>query len=799
MLWNYVKEELIRLPRKLRLVQRVPPSVADRYGSYRLVAAGVGIALIAVWLAVPATRPVVSTAIWLAAFGAILAGIHAHRPPRRGDWLIFAAGFGITLLANPFKSLPEALLPIPAPVLGAIFGTTGSALQVIGLMRLLRRHATSDRWRAIDSAVVIAATLFLSWFVIIAPALERGLRSQMPVGMLLGYVVVVVVFLELALRLVVSGGHRQPAFWLFLAGMVSALASQVALMYLDAQNAYVPWGIADLGWQTGAIFWGLAALHPSMRRIADSPPAGRLQMSWIRLVVICAAALVPNAILIANAVGANPSQRGDIAHVGIGSAIVFTLVTFRLAGALRELGRSMQDRERLEHELRDQALHDALTGLPNRTLFIQEVEAALRADPHGVAVLYCDVDDFKSVNDTLGHGAGDELLVAVARRLRGSLRASDLAARLGGDEFGILLRDLPEPAAALATTERILATFNDPFELSGHRNYVGTSVGVALGSGKTDVSDILRNADVAMYLAKRQGKGRYEIYRPSLDAEVMDRVSLRASLEEAIRGGELEVHYQPIVELSTERPIALEALVRWNHKERGLILPAEFLPVAQATGLIVPLGRWVLNEACRQMADWTRRGVTSGVSLAVNLSPAQVRHPSILDDIRDALESSGLPPHLLTLEVTEGVIADVRQATHILEEIRSIGVRIAIDDFGSGSSALSSLGTFPVDHLKIDRSFVEVIGRSARQTALTETVLRIAASLQLGTAAEGIDSREQAQALRALGCVLGQGLLFGAPGTAVTTEAYLARRPRRPSKASAHRNARRSRAVAPAS
>jgi len=427
--------------------------------------------------------------------------------------------------------------------------------------------------------------------------------------------------------------------------------------------------------------------------------------------------------------------------------------------------RDIGERKALERQLIFQALHDPLTGLANRTLFADRVEHAVlrsRRRRGTVAVLSLDLDDFKRVNDVHGHGAGDRLLVAVAARIAQVLRSGDTVARLGGDEFAVLLEDLDNADAARLLAERVNEAMGEPFDLGGVEVFVSASLGVALGRGaEIDPEGLLSNADAAMYVAKANGKRRAEMFDPSMHREVRDRLVLEAELRLAIGRNEFEVHYQPVWATDTRRMVGVEALVRWRHPRRGLLAPAHFIAAAEATGLIVPIGRIVLREACRQIAAWDRAGGPSaGLSVAVNLSPRQLREADLVETIAGALAESGLRAERLNLEITEAVLVDDSPAmAELLREIKALGVRISIDDFGTGYSSLSYLRRLPIDTLKIAKPFVDVVTNGAKDEALAQAIVSLARSLQLEVVAEGVEQESQLAILVGMGCELGQGYL----------------------------------------
>jgi diguanylate cyclase len=415
----------------------------------------------------------------------------------------------------------------------------------------------------------------------------------------------------------------------------------------------------------------------------------------------------------------------------------------------------------------EQALRDALTRLPNRRLFQDRVGHALaRAQRHpGVlAVMFIDLDGFKDVNDSLGHAAGDQLLVDVAERLRASLRPADTAARLGGDEFAVLVEDLGHPDEALAVADRLLAALAVPFAIRGKELVIGASVGIAHNVTGMDVDSLLRNADVAMYTAKNSGRGRHELYAHEMGDAVIRRIELEHDLHQAAENDELLLHYQPLVSLATGRITGFEALLRWQHPVHGLLSPAAFMELAEESGAIVSMGSWVLRTACAQARAWHDRYPHHPFTLSVNLSPSQLFEPGIVDDVVAALRDTGFPPSNLVLELTEGImLKEGPETIDRLETLKSLGVQLAIDDFGTGYSSLSYLRRLPVDILKIDKLFVDGIANRDTDSAFASAIIKMADTLHLETVAEGVEDDEQVQKLRELGCLSAQGFHFAKP------------------------------------
>ena len=439
--------------------------------------------------------------------------------------------------------------------------------------------------------------------------------------------------------------------------------------------------------------------------------------------------------------------------------------------------RDITDRKTLEDELRRRAFHDALTGLANRSLFEDRLAQALaRARRHDqpIAVLFLDLDDFKTINDSLGHSSGDELLRAVATRIADVARITDTAARLGGDEFAVLLELAGDKQDAERVARRLLDELSPPIVVGDRELRVGASIGVAVSDGVLTVDEILRNADTAMYAAKEAGKGTVRVFETGMHKRVLDRLELSGELQRAIETGEMVLDYQPIVDIDNGRMVGCEALVRWAHPVRGRLAPSEFIDLAEDTGLIVPLGAWVLDTACVQAARWQRAFPGLDLTVSVNVSTRQLRDLSFPSAVADAVRNHSLEPGLLTLEITESLLPDdSERIITFLSNLKSVGVRVAVDDFGTGYSALSRLQAYPVDILKIDRTFIAGIERDASKAQLVRGIVNLADSLHIRVVAEGIERRDQLNRLRRMGSPLGQGFLFSPPVSPEAIEGLL--------------------------
>src|SRR6266511_1477412 len=443
--------------------------------------------------------------------------------------------------------------------------------------------------------------------------------------------------------------------------------------------------------------------------------------------------------------------------------------TYQEGPAVQVVARDISARKEAEERLLHEAFHDPLTDLANRALFLEHlklaVERAKRPKGYLFAVLFLDLDRFKNINDSLGHTIGDQLLRAVARRLEKCLRQIDIVARFGGDEFAVLLDGIEDSSDAVRVAERIQRELRTPLSLGGHEVFISASIGIALSGRRYEhTEEIVRDADTAMYRAKALGKARHEIFDTEMHARAVAVLQLETDLRRAIERKEFCIHYQPIVSLADDKLHGFEALVRWRHPDRGLIAPKEFIAVAEETGAIVPLGRWVLREACRQMSQWHQRfPVAEGLILSVNMSGKQFAQPDLFQQVQRILGETGFNPRRLQLEITESaVIENTATVTAMLMQLRSLGIKLSMDDFGTGYSSLSYLHRFPIDTLKIDRSFISNQAE-AGETGIVRTIIMLARDLGMNVVAEGVETCEQLSYLRSLDCELGQGYYFSHP------------------------------------
>lgn len=470
------------------------------------------------------------------------------------------------------------------------------------------------------------------------------------------------------------------------------------------------------------------------------------------------------------------SRDGDVIPVEIRASRMDTSSTAKATVVIRDVS----ERARSEERMWRLAHFDELSGLPNRLLFRQLLEQALRDAGRSrkpVAVLFIDLDRFKRINDTLGHDTGDDVLREVTARLRDCLRDSDIISRFGGDEFVALMRDIDDADDSRAAAKRILASVADPYSIDGEDYHLSASIGISTFPGDSaDAAALLRNAEMAMYRAKDQGKNNFQFHSPQMNARSFEHVVLERLLRRAVELDEFLLHYQPQLEVSTGRVVGAEALLRWNHPGMGMMQPGKFIPLAEETGLIVPIGRIALTRACLQAKAWQDAGA-SGFRISVNLSPRQFAQQELVADVRNILEDTGLPPHTLELEITESMVMDnPERAASVLHELRDLGLMLAIDDFGTGYSSLGYLKRFPVNTLKVDRSFIKDLPDGPDDAAITHAVIAMGRSLRLTVVAEGVETVEQAEFLRLHGCDLMQGYLLGRPVPAPEMARYLEER-----------------------
>lgn len=709
-------------------------------------------------------------------------------------WVFVANVVSLGLFGNhgaPNDSWVNFLYLLPYPcLLGA-------------LLALPRARRVRSEWRkfAFDAAVVLVGGGLAAWHLVVVPTLSGG---GTPLGRFFdaaypaGDIAVGFGLISAVLRRPPDGRRAALLLGGIAVYLVSDLANQLVTQQVGIMG--VQWSDVTFMLAYCVMAWAcvryaqLPATEPAQRTSdgARTPDDTRGLAQPFSVLPYASLALCDALLL----VEAFKHPRAPWAALAAGTAVLMVLVALRQATAVRENARLVgaefaSEREALEAQLIHQAFHDPLTGLANRALFIDRVAHALtRCTRSGqtLAVLFLDLDNFKMVNDSLGHAAGDTLLIAAAVRLVACVRTSDTVARLGGDEFALLIEDATADMSATTAAERITTALREPFAIEGKEVFVSASVGIAVSGdepGKSPAdgtaADLLRNADMAMYTAKSRGKARYETFERRMHWEALDRLELEGDLRRAVEREELVLLYQPIVELRTGAIVGAEALLRWHHPRRGVLYPSQFVPIAEETGLIVPIGAWVLKQACQRALTWEEQA-RAGLffTLTVNVSGHQLQHPELLTSVREALATSELSASALVLEITESALM---HHTHTMLErltaLKAVGVRLAIDDFGVGYSSLSYLQRFPLDILKIAKPFVDDVGGDSvmgvvPQPALARAIIALSRTLGLQTIAEGVEVRGQVDALLALGCELGQGYYFAKPLTAEALSAAIA-------------------------
>jgi diguanylate cyclase (GGDEF)-like protein len=689
--------------------------------------------------------------VGIASVIAVLVGVRRNRPPRRTLWYWFAGGLGTWVLGDITWAVYQFVLHrTPFPSLADVFYLSAYPPLVAGLWLLLRRHGR-DVAGLIDACIAASGAGLLFWVFVMRPVAEAADVPLVQRLCSLAYPCADVLLLVLLARLLAGRAARTASFWLLVGGMTLMFVTDVAYSLVSTYDI-LGGGFLELGWLLSYVCLAAAALHPSMRGLDEPSEAAETALSRHRLGVLAVSSLIAPGLLLLQ--GAVRDSGIDWFAIGAVSVVVFLLVLVRVAGLIGKV----QDQA---DQLSELVMRDDLTGLPNRRFLEEMIRDELDAGSTP-QVAFIDLDDFKRINDGLGHAIGDQLLTAVGKRLGGVLRPGDVVARLGGDEFAVLMPDTSTLAADAMVSE-LAAALQEPVFAGDQHLLVQASIGVADATGTRDPFELLRRADVAMYAAK-EDKTRQQRFRTELDQRASAHAQLGAQLREALDQGQFQLVYQPIVALPHGQIVGVEALIRWHHPTLGFMSPADFIPVAEQNGQIVELGAWILLEACSQGATWLATlGEAAPGKVSVNVSARQLAEPDFPEVVAAVLAATGFPANRLAIEVTETAVFGGGRAIEALDAVHELGVRIALDDFGTGHSSLGLLQTCPVDILKVDKSFVDDITKAGRHSVIATALINVSDGLNLDAIAEGVETAEQAQELYRLGYRFAQGYHFGRP------------------------------------
>jgi len=707
----------------------------------------------------------------------------------------------------------------PFPSIADAFYLAYYLFLLIGVFLLPDQPSTREEKinNVLDVAIVMVAAILGFWNFLFGPIVyaNAGL-SPLELAIVLGYPVGDLVLIWALLRIIYKRPDQQnevPAF-LLAGSIVITIISDCIYSYQVLLDTYVSGGVLDVGWRATMLLAGLAgvsritALH-SVKSSVKSP-------RWFEIFIGIGKRLAPYfsyfwligayLLLIQSSLVPLPM---NFLLLSLGVGLIICLVLLRqiimlfenkklntelqqtmgklqiqaaeLERANQELQSEVEERIIVEQELTYDSLHDAMTGLPNRVLFLdrlgQAIEYCKRRTESTFAVLFIDIDRFKVINDSLGHLTGDQLLISVGKRMRSCLRSSDTVSRFGGDEFAVLLEITGDKNSALVVAEKLQQAIKLPFKLDGHELHITASIGIIMNTGGYDLpEDVLRDADIAMYQAKASGKARFEIFDIMMRSQAFSRLEMEQQLRTALESREFQLYYQPIISLKSNQLVSFEALIRWQHPKRGLLLPGEFLSIAEASGLILSIESWVLNEACAQLKRWHENYPGfQHVSVNVNVSSRQFSQPNFVRDVIRALHGNDLKPESLKLEITENVlISNYSAANEVFKQLRELGIQLQIDDFGSGYSSLGYLQHFPISAVKIDKSFIDGMGKDRKGTELIRAIVSMTRELGMEAIAEGIETDEQLCELKSLLCTFGQGFFLSRPLDKESAEKVLA-------------------------
>jgi diguanylate cyclase (GGDEF)-like protein len=725
------------------------------------------------------------TVVGLGSVVALFAGPRWHRAEPRRPWQLLASAsvvFLIGALLRPWAVEQSG----PSSLLADAFTVPGYLLMILALAGMLRARGAVERQAIIDGLIVCVGAALLSILLLAIPAASIAQRPAMVSALAGLYPLFDVALLMLVVNLAFTTAARRPSFMMLVGAVVLLLAGDLAYAIIGVSGHLTGSPLLNLPFLLAYTMIGATALHPSMVELARSATLPVQAWSWPRLLMIGSALAVP---FVLTAVGPHRSMATRLVLIA-GGATMVALLLVRAVSAVQDYAAAQR---RYEH----QATHDPLTGLPNRLMLSATVQRMLATNERGSGedeppapqpagerllwVFFLDLDGFKLVNDSWGHDAGDQLIIEVARRLRDTVPAPATVARVGGDEFIVVhLGSRPE---ATQLVDKIMGCLAEPLQVFSVEVVITASVGIAgapieasaggdgaaapsvlaLETAAVTAESLMRDADTAMYQAKSEGRGKWLIFDASMHERVRERVEIEVALRHALAQGQLHLAYQPIVELSTGRLLAAEALLRWDHPIRGSVPPAAFIPIAEDTGLVSAIGRWVMHEALRQLSAWRTVGaVTGDFWISINVSPRQLRDATLPGAVAEALVRYAVPATAVVLEITESVMVDASTVTErVMSDLRKLGVRIVVDDFGTGFSALGYLRRHPVTGVKIDRAFVGGLGVNAEDEEIVRAVVAMSGALGLTVVAEGVETQTQRDVLADFGVVLGQGQLWG--------------------------------------
>jgi diguanylate cyclase (GGDEF)-like protein len=698
---------------------------------------------------------------------AILVAIRRFQPQNAIAWYLMATGQWLWVVADTtFNWQQDVMHTDVFPTISDAFYLLGYPTLAVGLAFLLKGRSRSGRdlGTLLDSLTVTAGLSLLSWVLLARPTIASLHHSPGAAAVAAAYPAMDILLVGALVRLVSTPGGRSPAFRMLLAALALLITADTLSVAFDlfATNEVAA---VEYLWLLSYVAWGGAALHPSMTRLSDPVSMPEVHFKGVRLLAVVLATLISPAILAVHQV---TGVAVDVWAVIIGSVVMFLLVVVRMSLAIEQIAAAHEALETLQDELAVQATHDPMTGLVNRIQSMRLLAGALgrsRRREADVALLFIDLDGFKAINDNHGHPAGDEVLRQVADRMATEVREGDFVGRLGGDEFVVGIEDVAGEEAVVALAERLIAAVSQDIRLDDtHSVHVGASVGIAIGrGGETDVETLVHEADVAVYQAKAAGRGCVKLFNGAARVALRQRVETERALLQAIIDDELVLHYQPIVNLTSGRVDGYEALVRWDRPGVGLLHPAQFLEIAEASDLICDLDAWVLRAAVAQLACWNEERGDRELEIAINVSGRHISQPRVQHDVAMALRD-GVDPGQIVIEVTETALMDGSAAAANLDALRRMGVVISLDDFGTGYQSSTQLSRLPVDVLKIDRHYVDANSSSAR--VLLELMVKAAHAFGVRVVAEGVEHADQLELVRRLGCEHAQGYHLGMPAPA---------------------------------